>query len=84
MGIYINRAGPQLAQAGDPFTQREIEVLNALAEGLSNKEIAERLVVVAKTVEFHTSQIRRKLGIVGASERRLVVEAVRRTSVGVI
>ncbi len=44
------------------LTIREREVLNLLAHGLTNREIAERLVVSPKTVEHHVTQILSKLG----------------------
>jgi pimeloyl-ACP methyl ester carboxylesterase/DNA-binding CsgD family transcriptional regulator len=48
------------------LTQREIEVLGLIAEGLSNQEIAERLVISFNTVTNHVKNI---LGKVGASNR---------------
>jgi len=50
-------------QAGPPITSREREVLIAIAEGLSNKEIACRLGVGVRTVETHRERIMRKLNI---------------------
>ncbi len=44
------------------FTPREMEVLDMLRLGLSNKEIAERLTVSRATVKFHISSIFSKLG----------------------
>ena len=51
--------GPRL-QA--PLTQREAEVLSLIAQGLSNREIADRLVISPKTAEHHVSQILSKIG----------------------
>jgi LuxR family maltose regulon positive regulatory protein len=52
-----------LAPGVEPLSQRELEVLNLLVEGLSNPEIAERLFVTVRTVKFHTSNILAKLGV---------------------
>src|SRR5690606_6298614 len=52
-------------QAGlvEPLTEREIEVLRLLAEGLPNREIADRLFVSVGTVKRHTHNIYSKLGV---------------------
>jgi len=47
----------------DLLTQREKEVLMALAEGLSNKEISQKLYVTEHTVKKHVSQILAKLNL---------------------
>ena len=46
----------------EPLTRREIEVLQLLAEGLSNKSIGERLGISDQTVKFHVASISSKLG----------------------
>lgn len=43
------------------LTGRELDVLNILAEGKTNKEIAAELVITVRTVKFHVSSILRKL-----------------------
>ncbi|HLO17798.1 MAG TPA: LuxR C-terminal-related transcriptional regulator, partial [Anaerolineales bacterium] len=47
----------------DPLTERELEVLRMIAEGHSNQEIAEKLVVTSGTVKAHISHIYRKLDV---------------------
>ena len=53
-------AGPELP---DELTPREAEVLALIAEGLTNTEIAERLVVSAATVKTHVNHIFAKAGV---------------------
>ena len=45
----------------DSLTEREQEVLSLIAEGLSNREIAEKMVISEKTVKTHVSNILSKL-----------------------
>jgi ATP/maltotriose-dependent transcriptional regulator MalT len=52
----------------ESLSQREAEVLPLLAHGLSNRAIAERLFISAKTVEHHVSQILSKLGLRSRAE----------------
>jgi DNA-binding NarL/FixJ family response regulator len=46
----------------EPLTEREGEVLQFMAQGLQNKEIASRLHISERTVKFHVSAILAKLG----------------------
>ncbi len=47
----------------EPLSERELEVLRLIAEGLSNAEIAERLVLAQGTVKRHINNIYGKLGV---------------------
>ena len=52
----------------DPLNERELEVLEQLAHGARNKEIAERLFIVPRTVEYHLANIYAKLGVSNRTE----------------
>ena len=47
----------------ETLSDREIEVLRLIAEGLTNREIADRLFISLTTVKTHTSNIYSKLGV---------------------
>jgi len=52
----------------DPLTLRERQVLTLIAEGITNKEIAEALKISKRTVEHHRANMTKKLGINNFSE----------------
>lgn len=52
----------------EALTERELEVLNLLAQGMPNKEIAAQLVISERTAKFHVSSIMGKLGATNRTE----------------
>lgn len=59
----------------EPLTARELEVMQLLASGQTNKEIANRMGVTEHTVKFHVNSILGKLGV--ATRTEAVVHAAR-------
>jgi DNA-binding NarL/FixJ family response regulator len=74
--IATPRHGFQETMPVETLTPRETEVLELLAEGLSNKAIAARLGISDQTVKFHVASIGGKLG--AANRTEAVRLAVRR------
>jgi DNA-binding NarL/FixJ family response regulator len=74
--------GSSLATNGvwDTLTQREREVLKLVAEGKSNKAIADYLFLSAKTVEKHRAKLMAKLGMRNAAA--LTAYAIQKGLVG--
>lgn len=70
LGAPLNAAE---ASGGEALTPRELEVLRAMAEGLGNREIGERLFVSEATVKTHVQRILRKLD--SATRTRAVTRA---------
>jgi DNA-binding NarL/FixJ family response regulator len=72
-----NRGFGPLAEDGWPvLTPREIEVLAALRDGLSNKAAARRLAISPHTVKFHIESLFKKLGATSRAEA--VVKGLKR------
>ena len=57
----LQRVSQESVPPAEPLTPREDEVLELLAQGLQNKEIAQKLVISERTVKFHVSAILGKL-----------------------
>ena len=66
---------PSLPPTTDPLTEREVEVLRLVAQGLSNDDIAAKLVVSERTVRTHVSHILDKLHL--ANRTQMALYAVR-------
>jgi DNA-binding NarL/FixJ family response regulator len=72
----VEPASRPFAELTEPLTPRESEVLQMLASGLGNKEIAARLAISEHTVKFHVAAILGKLG--AASRTQAVSLGIRR------
>jgi ATP/maltotriose-dependent transcriptional regulator MalT len=65
LGVRSPRIGPKGVGL---LTEREVDVLTLLGDGLANRDIAERLYISRKTVEHHVASILSKLGLSGRAE----------------
>ena len=63
----------------DPLTPRELEILQLVARGHTNRQIAERLIVAVGTIKVHVEHI---LGKLGAADRTQA--AVRAVELGIV
>ena len=80
LGVRARRAR---APAAADLTRREAEVLELLADGLTNREIGERLFITRRTVEHHVASILGKTGLarraeVAAFRHRLELETAQK------
>ena len=55
----------------EPLSEREVEVLRLLAQGLTNKDMAQRLILSVRTVEAHLRSVFGKLGVRSRTEAAL-------------
>lgn len=56
------KSSPLQPDSETVLTERELEILKLLADGLLQKQIAEKLAISPKTVDYHTGRIYKKLG----------------------
>jgi two-component system, NarL family, response regulator LiaR len=66
----LNRPS-DLPPTSDPLSERELEVLRLIAEGLSNQEIADRLVISERTARNHVGNILSKLHLANRTQAAL-------------
>jgi NarL family two-component system response regulator LiaR len=57
----VHQPSPEMQPTPDPLTEREVEVLKLVAEGKSNKEVAEELKISPHTARTHVNRILNKL-----------------------
>lgn len=65
-GGYVSKATLSILEGADEtenLTGRERQILHLIAEGLTNKEIGERLSVSSKTIDNHRTRLMAKLGV---------------------
>ncbi len=76
-GVRSIARGPRRSTIDNPgqLTSRQVEILELVAAGLTNAEIAARLYITPKTVAHHVSAVLGKLGV--QSRRQAATEAVR-------
>ena len=78
VGVVVQR-GPEspAAEPGAVLTSTETQIAGLVAEGLTNREVADRLFLSVKTVEANLSRIYRKLGLRSRADlvRRALADA---------
>jgi NarL family two-component system response regulator LiaR len=67
----LSRPPKELPPTEEPLTQRELEVLKLVAQGLGNQEIAHELSISVATVRYHVSNILGKLHLANRTQAAL-------------
>ena len=67
----------RLSAADDPLSAREREIAGLVADGLSNREIAERLVISERTAQNHVQHVLGKLGFTNRAQIAAWIERTR-------
>jgi non-specific serine/threonine protein kinase len=73
LGLAPEEAPPCPLQQELPLTRREHEVTELIAEGLTNRQIAERLFIAQRTVDTHVGHILAKLGCSNRSQAAVLI-----------
>ncbi|HEY1105271.1 MAG TPA: helix-turn-helix transcriptional regulator, partial [Agromyces sp.] len=75
-GVRSIPRGPTSLTRGNPdgLTDRQLDVLRLLADGLTNAEIADRLVLSVRTVDSHVAAVLAKLGVASRQEAARIAE----------
>ena len=68
LALALERTPVEEAPEQVPLTKRELEVAHLVGCGLSNREMAEQLVISQRTVESHVESILRKLGFASRTQ----------------
>lgn len=74
-GLAVAALGRAPGRSGTQLTERELEVLSLLAEGLSHEEIGQRLQIAAETVRTHARKAAERLG--ARTRTQAVASAIR-------
>lgn len=74
---HINNSEKKTLDSGDTLTEREMEVLQLLGKGMTNKEIGAELYITERTVKFYVSAILSKLNASNRTEAVTIAAAKR-------
>ena len=69
--VALARGEASASDLAEPLSEREAEILSLLAQGLTNKDIAQTLIVSVRTVEAHLRNLFAKLGVRSRTEAAL-------------